>query len=251
MPATSTFSPWLGDANLEPVDYLVFSTIAGSNYVVTPNSGDTELNVTPFLGVVIHGVTIPRPLLGTIPGGDTLGFAGNGGTIGINGETGSINDAFMVQLTSVQYNAVDGLNGTTINFIGTGMTRNVQAEGLANDFGIEGVGGSGPSGALVGDSGSNTFAFLNVVAQGDAPGQLMGNIQGGGSSTLDYSNWAVASTVNLGNGTHGTASGVDGSVSGITAIIGSNNAGGNSLNAGSVPDVALTGGMAEGWPPTP
>ena len=127
------------------------------------------------------------------------------------------------------------------------MTRNVQAEGLANDFGIEGaVGGSGPSGALVGDSGSNTFAFLNVVAQGDAPGQLLGNIQGGGSSTLDYSNWAVASTVNLGNGTHGTASGVDGSVSGITAIIGSNNAGGNSLNAGSVPDVALTGGIAGG-----
>ena len=99
----------------------------------------------------------------------------------------------------------------------------------------------------MGDSGSNTFAFLNVIAQGDLPGQLMGNIQGGGSSTLDYSNWSVAATVNLGNGTHGTASGlVGGTVSGITAIIGSNNAGGNSLNAGSVPDVALTGGIAGG-----
>ena len=43
------FSPWLGDANLEPYDYLVFSTIAGSNYVVTPISGNTELNVTPAI----------------------------------------------------------------------------------------------------------------------------------------------------------------------------------------------------------
>ena len=64
---------------------------------MTPNSGNTELDVTTFLGVVIHGVTIPRLLLGTIPGGDTLGFSGNGGNITINGETGSINDAFMVK----------------------------------------------------------------------------------------------------------------------------------------------------------
>ena len=137
------FNPWLGDTNLEPYDYLVFSTTAGSNYFVTPISGNTELDVSTFLGVVIHGVTIP--------GGVTLGFAGNGGNISINGETGSINDAFMVQLTSVQYNALDGLNGKTVNFIGTGMTRNVRAEGLANFFGIEGaIGGSGPSGGAGG-----------------------------------------------------------------------------------------------------
>ncbi len=37
------FSPWLGDANLQPYDYLVFSTTAGSVYGVTPNSGNTEL----------------------------------------------------------------------------------------------------------------------------------------------------------------------------------------------------------------
>ena len=95
------FSPWLGDANLEPYDYLVFSTTAGDNYFVTPNSGNTELDVT--LGRVSMGLTIQPPLLGTIPGGDTLGFAGNGGTITINGETGSINDDFMVTDTSVQF----------------------------------------------------------------------------------------------------------------------------------------------------
>ena len=134
------FNPWLGDANLEPYDYLVFSTTAGSNYVVTPNSGNTELEVTPFVGVVIHGLTIQPPLLGTIPGGDTLGFAGNGGNIAINGETGSINDLFTVTPTSVQFsNQSDDLVGTTINFIGTGMTRSVSAQGPSNQFEIVGA----------------------------------------------------------------------------------------------------------------
>ncbi len=40
------FNPWLGDANLDPFDYLVFSTTASDNDVVTPIDGDTELDVT-------------------------------------------------------------------------------------------------------------------------------------------------------------------------------------------------------------
>ena len=123
------FSPWLGDANLEPYDYLVFSTTAGDNYFVTPIEwqyrAGCHLGHIPWASIHPYGLS-----LATIPGGDTLGFAGNGGTITINGETGSINDDFVVTDTSVQFNAVDGLNGTTINFIGTGMTRNVQAKGL-------------------------------------------------------------------------------------------------------------------------
>jgi predicted outer membrane repeat protein len=235
------FDPWLGDANLEPYDYLVFSTTAGSNYFVTPNSGNTELDVTPFLGVVIDGVTIPPPLLGTITGSDTLGFAGNGGNISIYGETGSIDDQFIVTPTSVQFaNDFDDLVGTTINFIGTGMIRDVTARGLSNRFEIGGIAASGPSGTLVGDSGSNTFVF-GAVGDSVGPGELFGNIQGAGSSTLDYSASDGPATVNL---SEGEATGVDGTVSGITAIIGSNNAGGNNLNAGSVPDVALTGGIA-------
>ena len=242
------FSPWLGDANLEPYDYLVFSTTAGDNYVVTPDSGNTELVVTTFGGtVVIDGrtITIPPLLLGTIPGGDTLGFAGNGGTIGINGEAAPSNDLLAVRDTAVEFfNSADHLNLTTINFIGTGMTRDVTAQGSTNTFYIDGAGVSGPSGTLTGDSGTNRFFFVPVG--GGAGSKLLGNIQGHGATTLNYSGYPVTDyiygvDVDLGNGTDGTATGVSGSVSGITAIIGS--AFNDTLNAGTVPGVALTGGL--------
>lgn len=48
-------------------------------------------------------------------------------------------------------------------------------------------------------------------------------------------------SVNLGNGTSGTATGVTGAVTGITAVIGSSH--NDTLSAGSVPGVALTGGL--------
>jgi hypothetical protein len=241
------FSPWLGDANLNPYDYLVFSTTAGSNYVVTPNSGNTELEVTTFGGTVVIGgktITIPPLLLGTIPGGDTLGFAGNGGTITIKGETAPSNDALAVRDTAVEFvNSADHLNLTTINFIGTGMTRDVAAQGSTNTFYIDGAGVSGPSGTLAGDSGTNQFFFVPV--SGGAGSKVLGNIQGGGATTLNYSVYPVTDftdgvDVDLKNGTDGTATGVSGTVSGITAVIGS--AFNDNLNAGTVPGVALTGG---------
>ena len=55
-----------------------------------------------------------------------------------------------------------------------------------------------------------------------ATAKLIGGIQGGGSSTLNYSAYSSGVTVNLGNGTNGTATGVTGTVTGITAMIGSN-----------------------------
>ena len=91
----------------------------------------------------------------------------------------------------------------------------------------------------MGDSGSNTFAF---VSRQMTAREALGNIQGGGSSTLDYSDWSVGprpSTSGTALTERPRASG--GSVSGITAIIGSNNAGDNILDAGTVPDVTLTG----------
>ena len=215
------FSPWLGDANLDPYDYLVFSTTAGDNYVVSPLSGNTGLNITSGNSA---GVIPPYGLsLATIPGGDTLGFAGNGGTITIDGESGTTMHLLRSRTRrSNSQRRLDGLNGTTINFIGTGMTRNVDAEGTNNYFYIEGAGVSGPSGTLEGDSGTNFFFFLSQYGL-----EVLGNIEGGGSSTLNYSFLTYPRrvtrgvNVNLGNGTDGTATGVSGSVSGITAVIGS------------------------------
>ena len=126
------------------------------------------------------------------------------------------------------------LSGTTINFLGTGMTRNVDAQGTTNTFNIQGAGASGPSGSLVGDSGTNAFVFSPT-------GKLIGSIQGGGNTTLNYSAYSSAVNVNLGNGTNGTATGVSGTVTGITALIGGNS--NDTLNAGTVPNVALTGGL--------
>ena len=76
----------------------------------------------------------------------------------------------------------------------------MDAQGTTNTFNIQGAGASGPSGSLVGDSGTNAFVF-------SATGKLLGSIQGGGSSTLNYSAYSSGVTVNLGNGTNGTATG--------------------------------------------
>jgi hypothetical protein len=217
------FSPWLGDMNITAPDYLVFLSTAVSQYAVSPGRHNTNLSVT-----------LGGTFVGLIPGGDTLGFAGTGGTITVDGESGSADtNVFNVGKTSVQFNAADGLKGTTINVPVSGFTRIVVAQGTTNTFNIQGTGTGGTPGYLVGDSGTNAFIFA-------AAATLAGGIVGGGSSTLDYSAYATGVTVNLGNGTNGTATGVSGSVAGITALIGGG--GNDTLNAGSVPGVTLTGG---------
>ena len=120
----------------------------GNQYVVTPNSGNTGVNVT------LGGKTVA-----TTNGVATLAFIGSGGTVTVNGESGTgSTDVFTVTDTSVQFSAADGLNGTTINFPGTGITRNVDAAGTTNIFDILGT-GTGGSFNLVGDSGTNSFVF--------------------------------------------------------------------------------------------
>ncbi len=219
-----SFSPWLGDANLVAPDYLVFLSTTGEAFAVTPNSGNTSL------GVSLNGNPI-----GSIPGGGTLSFGGTGGTVTINGESGSGSiDVFTIKDTSVQFGAADALSGTTINWSGTSVTRYVDAQGTTSTFNVQGAGSSGPSGSLVGSSGTNSFVFSPT-------GKLIGSIQGGGIATLNYSAYSSAVNVNLGNGTNGTATGVTGTVTGITALIGGNS--NDTLNAGTVPDVALTGGL--------
>ena len=218
------FSPWLGDTNIVAPDYLVFLSTTGEAFVVTPSSGNTSL-----------GVSLSGNPTGSIPGGGTLSFAGTGGTVTINGESGPAStDVFTIKDTSVQFSAADALGGTTIDFLGTGMTRYVDAQGTTNTFNIQGAGASGPSGSLVGDTGTNAFVF-------SGSSKLIGNIQGGGSSTLSYAAYSSGVNVNLGNGTNGTATGVSGTVTGITALIGGNS--NDTLNAGTVPNVALTGGL--------
>ncbi len=219
-----SFSPWLGDANIVTPDYLVFLSTSGDQYAVTPNSGNTSLQVT------LGGMPV-----GSIPGGDTLAFTGSGGTVTINGETGAgSSDVFTINDTSVQFAAADGLLGSTISFVATAITRNVDGQGTTNTFNVQGAGASGPFGTLVGDAGTNAF-----ILSGSS--KLIGNIEGGGSSALSYAAYASKATVNLGNGTNGTATGVSGTITGITALIGSNF--NDTLNAGSIPNVALTGGM--------
>ena len=189
---TNTNVSFAGDAN----DFGLLST-AGNQYVVTPNSGDTGLGVT--LGVSPVGI---------IAGGDTVAFTGSGGTVTINGETGpGSTDVFNINDTTVQFNAADGLAGTTISFDGDGITRNVDAQGSVNTFNIQGAGASGPSGSLVGDSATNAFVF-------SGSSKLIGSIQGGGTSTLNDSAYSSGVTVELGNGTNGTATGVSGTVDG-------------------------------------
>jgi fibronectin-binding autotransporter adhesin len=218
------FNPWLGDNNIVVPDNLMVLASTGSQYAVTPDTGNTSL-----------GLSINGSSAGSVIGGGTINFLGTGGTVTINGESGAgSSDVFNIQNSSVVFGAGDGLNGTTISFLGTGITRNVDAEGSMNTFNILGNGASGPSGSLVGDSGTNAFVF-------SGSSKLIGAIQGAGSSTLNYSGYGSGVNLDLGTGTNGTATGVTGTVSGITAVIGSNF--NDTFNAGTVPNVVLTGGL--------
>ena len=58
-------------------------------------------------------------------------------------------------------------------------------KGSTNYFYIQGAGASGPSGTLEGDSGTNLFDFFPTPRQYGR--EVLGNIQGGGASTLNYS----------------------------------------------------------------
>ena len=218
------FSPWLGDTNIVAPDYLVLLSTTGEALTVTPNSGNTSL-----------GVSLGGNSVGVIPGGGTLSFTGTGGTVTIDGQSGSgSTDVFTIKDTVVQFNAADALSGSTINFNGTSMTRYVDAQGTTNTFNVQGSGASGPSGSLVGNSGTNAFVFSPT-------GKYIGSIQGGGDTTLNYSAYSSAVNINLGNGTNGMATGVTGTVTGITALIGGSF--NDTLNAGTVPNVALSGGL--------
>ncbi len=218
------FNPWLGDASIVTPDNLMVLASAGNQYAVSPGSGNTSL-----------GLSVNGSPMGTVTGGGTITFVGTGGMVTINGETGSgSTDVFTITNTSVKFNAADGLSGSTINLADTGLAFGVNAQGTTNTFSITGTGGTGPSAKLVGDSGTNAFVF-------SAAGKLLGSIQGAGSSSLNDAAYSTGVNVNLGNGTNGSATGVSGTVAGITAVIGSSH--NDTLNAGTVPGVALTGGL--------
>ncbi len=83
------------------------------------------------------------------------------------------------------------------------MTRNVDAQGTTNTFNILGAGTSGPSGSLVGSSGTNAFVFSGSTGSSSAISRAAG------PATLNYAAYSSNGTVNLGNGTNGTATGVE------------------------------------------
>jgi len=125
------------------------------------------------------------------------------------------------------------------------------------------INGGGSNDTLVGPNTANTWAItginsglLNAIAFGNIPNLVGGTVSDafrfssanasigtitGGAATLDYSRYTTGVNVNLGNGMGGTATGVSGTVTGISALIGGS--ANDTLNAGTVPNVALTGGL--------
>ena len=153
---------------------------------------------------------------------------------------------------------------TPVSILGGSGNDTFTVASSLSDSGIRIVGGSGTN-TLVGPSAANNWAItgqnrgtLNTVAFSNfqnlvgssvsdafrfSAGQgVTGTIKGGtGAGTLDYSLYTTRVNVNLGDGTNGTATGVGGTVTGITALIGGSS--NDKLNAGSVSNVRLTGGL--------
>ena len=184
------YSPWLGGSNAPDQESLVFLAQAGSAFGVTPQSGDSSVSVTSSFG--------PAQ---TVPGGDTITFSGSEITVTIDGESGTSSaDDFIIMDNSVEYISSGGLDGTTVNFSGTSVIRDVNAFGGVNTFNIESAGTGGPYN-LAGGAGINSFSFAGSSA-------LFGTITGGGLSSLDYAGYGSGVQVNLGNGTNGIGTGV-------------------------------------------
>jgi hypothetical protein len=134
------------------------------------------------------------------------------------------------------------LSATGIKIEGGGGTNTLAGPPTANTWAITGQNSGSLDTiafsnfqSLVGGATSDAFQFSPANAS-------IGTINGGsGAATLDYSRYSTRVSVNLGDGTNGTATGVTGSVTGITALIGGSTI--DTLNAGTVPNVALTGGL--------
>ena len=230
------------DGSTHDVGYDAFGTIPAAVAAVAPN-GTVDIvtrNGATYVAApdsADNGLAISGDLSGTIPGSDSIVISGDG-DFQLQGESGDVSDVFTITDSAVAFGSPGALAGTTIEFDGPGLTRNVDAMGTSNTFDIEGAGVSGPSGLISGDAGHTNFVFVGT-------GRLLGSlVVSSGTGTLDYSAYSEGVTVNLGSpgpSPDGTATGVSGIVGGaITAIIGSDY--NDTLNAGSYPGVALSGG---------
>jgi uncharacterized repeat protein (TIGR03803 family) len=216
-----TFSPWLGDDNTSSPDNLRFLSLHGNLYNVTPNSANNGLDIT------LGGETVGQAAFGVL-----VYFTGSGGTVTVEGEMTSAN-VFDLMDNQVQYEAAQGLTGQLVTFLASAITCNVDANGASNTFNILGTG----AGAEINLNGGGSPSLYNFSGSSVLPG----SINSGFPATLSYAAYGSGVNVNLGNGTNGTATGVSGKVAAaVTTVIGSNFY--DNLNAGSVPNVALSGG---------
>ncbi len=143
-------SPWLGNAQSlkEPTpDSLGFATKAGESYAVTPI---TTGSGSPKLSIALGGNG--NTAWSVTPTG-TMSFTGSGGSVTINGEsgTGFNTNAFTITNAAVTFAADDAFQGATIQLSGD-IKRGVDAMGTANTFYVSGWTGAGtltaPEGAI-------------------------------------------------------------------------------------------------------
>ena len=235
------------DGSMHHVGYDAFGTITsgvaavasrGTVDILVPSGHQCSAEPTSAnngLDIAQDGIPVA-----SVPPSDTLAFVG-GGTVVVNGESGLASDVFTITDSSVYWGAADALDGMTITFNGTGLTRDINADGTSNTVYIEGAGVSGPSGVLDGYEGHTDFMFVGT-------GKFLGSIVASSTGTLNYSAYSEGVTVKLGGtidndySMDGTATGVSGFVDGVfLALIGSNY--NDTLSSGGLEDVALTGGL--------
>jgi hypothetical protein len=142
------FSPWLGDVQslkLATPDSLGFASTGGNSYVVTAiTTGPSSPNLSISLG------ENPKPVGSVTPTG-TIMFTGSGGSVAINGETGTGFDtnAFTITNAAVTFAAGDAFYGATIQVNGN-ISREVIGLGSANTFYVSGWTGAGMLAARTG-----------------------------------------------------------------------------------------------------
>jgi hypothetical protein len=190
------------------------NTLAGITGAVTVQASATDTLTINDQGTAAGRTYTVGSTSITWTGGPTVSYTGVG-TLAVNG--GSGDDSYVLTGTSATA-AVTVTGGSGNNQLTGSNTSNVWTLGGTNAGSLSGPAYASPASFsnipnLVSGSGGDYFQFTDGAA-------ITGNLSGGGSGTLDYSQYTTSVVVDLQVAVAGIDTGVGGVVSGITSVAG-------------------------------
>ncbi len=226
-----------GGGSANALSYALYVTKVTVNLTAGTSTGTGGVSNFNFVmgGAVGDALTgsAGNDTLRGVGGNDTL--IGGGGDDSLDGGTG--NDTYVFTDSfghdSITENSGAGTDTLDMSAVSSALTIKLGSINVSDASGDTITYTQSSIEKIIGGSGNDTFTFSNGASVASGGGTLDG---GGGTNTLDYSNYTTGVTVNLGTG---TATGTSG-VSNFNAVTGGS---GNDSLTGSSGNDTLTGGL--------